>query len=310
MAAGRAYGRRMKTALLSLALIAAAGAPGVATAATVTSDGGTVTYTAAVHEVNSPALVATMPITLTDATAPLTAGTGCVSGPPVSCPFATDLSVLLGDRADTTNLDSAAGNVTIDGGTGDDRITGGSVNRVTVTGAGGDDTITVNANALGTGDGGPGADSLLGTSGGNVLTGGDGADLITNRGSRFTGGTLDGGNGPDRIVGNGSAVLTGDAGNDILVTQGDGESADGGANADKITSVVGGATIAAGAGADMVDAADGSGVPDTITCGSGSDVVWADPGDAVASDCELVLPGPAPALPGTAQAIADAAALS
>jgi hypothetical protein len=302
----------MKTALLSLAVVAVAAVPGVATAATVSSDGGTVTYTAAAHEVNSPALVSSLPISLTDATVPLTARTGCVSGAggSVLCAGATDLSLLLGDRADATSVDNGIGNVTIDGGTGNDRITGGSVQSVTITGAGGDDTITVNANALGTGDGGAGADSLLGLSNGNVLRGGDGADLITNRGSRFTSGTLDGGDGPDRMVGNGSATLTGDDGNDILVTQGDGESADGGANADKITSVAGGATISAGPGADMVNAADGSGIPDTITCGAGPDVVWADPGDSVASDCELVVPGPAPTLPGTAQAIAGAAALS
>ena len=59
----------------------------------------------------------------------------------------------------------------------------------------------------------------------------------------------------------------------------------------------------------MVNAADGSGAPDTISCGAGQDVVWADATDTVSSDCELRLSGPAPSLPGTAQAIADAAAL-
>jgi Ca2+-binding RTX toxin-like protein len=299
----------MKTALLSLAVVAVAGVPGVASAATVSSDGTTVTYLAAPREVNSPALLTPVPMTLTDATAPLTAGAGCVSGPPIVCAGAVNLQVSLGDRADKTHLNNGVGDTIIDGGPGNDTIAGGSVGRVTVTGDDGADAITVSANTLGTGDGGAGPDTILGTSSSNNLSGGGGADLLTNRGSRFSDGTLDGGDGADRIVGNGRAWLTGGAGADILVTQGDGENVDGGAAADRITSVNGGSTITAGAGNDQINAADGSGSPDTISCGPGHDVVWADAGDTVAADCEVRLSGPAPALPGTAQAIADAAAL-
>jgi Ca2+-binding RTX toxin-like protein len=298
----------MKTALQFLAVVAVAGVPGVASAATVSSNGSTVTYNAASHEVNSPALLSSFPtLTFSDATAPLTAGAGCVAGPPVSC-AGFDLVLNLGDKADTTNVNNNAGNTTIDGGSGSDDLEGGSIATVTVTGGDGNDALTVNANSVGTGHGGTGTDTLLGTSASNQLTGDDGADLITNRGSRFSASTLDGGIGNDRIVGNGIAALVGGAGFDILVAQGDGESIDGGGASDNITSLVGGSTITAGGSNDQIDAADGTASPDTVSCGSGSDTVWADAGDSIAADCETVIFGTT-TLPGTTQAIADAAAL-
>lgn len=298
----------MKTALKFLAVVAVAGVPGVAQAATVSSDGSTVTYTAAAHEVNSPALLSSFPtMTFSDATAPLTAGTGCVAGPPVSC-SGFDLVLNLGDKNDDTNVDNGIGNTTIDGGTGADTLKGGSTAGVAITGGDGNDALTVNANSTGTGHGGIGADTLLGTSANNQLFGDDGADLLTNRGGRFSAGTLDGGSGNDRIVGSGIASLVGGAGFDILVAQSAGESIDGGAATDNITSLAGGSTITAGGSNDQIDAADGTGTPDTVSCGSGTDTVWADAGDSIAPDCENVIFGTT-TLPGTTQAIADAAAL-
>jgi len=298
----------MKTALKFLAVAAVAAVPGTAQAATLSSDGSTVTYAAAANEVNSPALLSSFPtMTFSDATAPLTAGTGCVAGPPVSC-SGFNLVLNLGDKNDNTNVDNGVGNTTIDGGTGADTLKGGSVGTVTVTGGGGNDALTVNANTTGTGHGGDGADTLLGTSANNQLTGDDGADLITTRGSSFNGGTLDGGIGNDRIVGSGRVSILGGAGFDILVAQDPGESIDGGAATDNITSLAGGSTITAGGSNDQVDAADGTGTPDTVSCGSGTDTVWADAGDSIAADCENVIFGTT-TLPGTTQAIADAAAL-
>ncbi len=107
------------------------------------------------------------------------------------------------------------------------------------------------------------------------------------------------------MVGGDADALSGGNANDILVG---GSSLDGGAGTDLITST-GGSTITAGPGTDFVNAADGSGAADTISCGPGYDVVWADAIDRVARDCERRLSGPAPALPGTAAAIADAQAL-
>lgn len=297
----------MKTALISLAVVAVAGVPGVASAATVSSDGATALYQAAPREVNTPSLITSFPaLTFSDATASLTAGPGCVAGPPVACAGAYDLVANLGDKADSADLDNLVGNTTIDGGDGPDQIRGGSVGRVTVTGGNGNDAIVVNANAAGRGDGGVGNDTLLGTSGSDVLIGGDGADLLTNR-QFFGGSTLDGGDGPDRLVGNGFSTLSGGAGADILVANDDGQTLDGGIAGDRITSLAGGATIAAGNGADQIDAADGSGLPDVVDCGAGYDTVWADAGDTL-SHCELVF-NTTTTLPGTAQAVADAAAL-
>ncbi|HWH96340.1 MAG TPA: calcium-binding protein [Baekduia sp.] len=297
----------MKTALMSLVVVAVAGVPGVASAATVTSDGATAVYRAAPREVNTLSLVASFPaLTFADATASLTAGPGCVTGPPLTCPGAASVTAYLGDKADTAHVDNFWGATVIDGGDGPDDISGGAASRVTVTGGNGNDTIWVNANSNGTGDGGAGNDSLLGTSGNDNLSGGDGADLLTNR-QRWNNAFLDGGDGADRLVGNSGATLTGGIGPDILVANNDGESLDGGPGADRITSVAGGSTILGGTGGDQVDAADGSGIADTVDCGPGFDVVWADAEDTL-SNCELVLNGPVE-LYGTAQAIADAAAL-
>jgi Ca2+-binding RTX toxin-like protein len=299
----------MKTTLLSLAVVAVAGVPGVASAATVSSDGTTAVYRAANREANTLSLTTSVPLTLADLRAPLDAGPGCLpgAGGTVAC-SAANLQAFLGDRADSASVNDQVGDVTIDGGSGDDAVTAGSISRVTVTGGSGDDTLRLNANALGAADGGSGDDEIAGTSGGNALAGGDGSDLLTDIQS-FGSASLDGGDGADRLVGDPDATLTGGSGGDLLVVAPGGSATlDGGPGSDRITSP-GGAAITAGPGNDLVDASDGSGTPDTISCGSGWDVVWADPGDSVAPDCELRRSGSAPGLPGTAQAIADAAAL-
>jgi PKD repeat protein len=73
----------------------------------------------------------------------------------------------------------------------------------------------------------------------------------------------------DRLVGGaGSDVIRGGAGNDVIV---------GGAGRD---------TLSGGAGNDRIYAVDGA--VDTISCGPGRDVVFADRIDRVARDCEVV----------------------
>jgi RTX calcium-binding nonapeptide repeat (4 copies) len=72
--------------------------------------------------------------------------------------------------------------------------------------------------------------------------------------------TIDGGMGNDTILGSG--------GNDLLI---------GGPGRD---------AIFGGAGNDSI-AANGDGARDTVSCGPGNDIVNADTGDAVASDCEV-----------------------
>ena len=162
------------------------------------------------------------------------------------------------------------GNDTLDGGAGTDYITDGP----------GNDTVT----------GGPGDDSLTAGTGTDVVSGGDGNDTIdySARTAPVTI-TLDGvagsgeagendtiaadvenavgGSGGDRIVGNASDnYLTGNEGNDTIV---------GGGGSD---------TIQSGPGDDTIDTRDG--VYDSVDCGPGNDVVYADLGDST-TNCEV-----------------------
>jgi Ca2+-binding RTX toxin-like protein len=297
----------MKTALISLAVVAVAGVPGVASASTVSVDGsGTVNYQAAPREANKLNLASPFgPFGFTDTGAPLTAGPGCTADVLVTCP-AGPVVATLGDRADAARVNSFApvGDVSVDGGTGNDDLLVGATSAATAVGGSGDDIILMFANGNAIASGGPGSDRLAGLSSSDRLSGDAGADLLTER-ADFGPATLSGGDGNDRLVGGRADDLDGGNGADILVGS---AIIDGGNGTDLITST-GGATIAAGLGADLVNAADGSGETDTISCGAGYDIVWADATDRVSRDCERRLSGPAPALPGTAAAIADAQAL-
>lgn len=296
----------MKTALISLAAVAVAGVPGVASASTISVDGaGTAVYRAAPREANALQLVDVMaPLRFVDQGAMLTAGPGCTPGTPVICD-ARGISASLGDRNDRALVNSfTPGDVVLDAGSGDDDVLAGANDRATASGGPGNDIVVVIANGQGTASGGPGDDQLGGRSSGDDLSGDGGMDLLAVR-AGFTPATLAGGDGADRLVGNMSAAVSGGSGNDLLIG---GATLDGGAGADRIKGT-GGSTISGGAGSDAIDAADGSGAPDTISCGSGFDAVWADPEDTVAPDCELRTIGLAPALPGVAGAVADAQAL-
>lgn len=99
---------------------------------------------------------------------------------------------------------------------------------------------------------------FAGTAGARAISGTDGNDVL--RGTPRAD-TIGGKGGADRILGQaGPDVLVGGAGADLL---------DGGPGADRI-------------------AAEYDGARDTVRCGSGADVVTADPLDRVAADCELV----------------------
>jgi Ca2+-binding RTX toxin-like protein len=302
----------MKTALISLAVVAVAGVPGVASAATVSVDGsGTVNYQAAPGEANKLNLAAPFdPFGFADGGAPLSAGPGCTAGVLITCP-AGAISATLGDRADSARVNSFApvGDVAVDGGTGNDDLLVGSNNSASAVGGSGDDIILMVANGGATATGGTGNDRLAGLSGIDELAGDGGADLLTEQPGPAPA-TLAGGDGNDRLVGGDADDLDGGNGSDILVGGASFGSATiaGGFGTDLITSK-GGATITAGPDADVINATDGSGGADTISCGAGYDLVWADAADRVSRDCEHRLYGRAPALPGTAAAIADAQAL-
>jgi RTX calcium-binding nonapeptide repeat (4 copies) len=83
----------------------------------------------------------------------------------------------------------------------------------------------------------------------------------------------------DRLIGTPQAdSLDGLAGNDVLRGLGGNDLLRGGPGRD---------TIAGGPGNDSI-AANGDAARDTVSCGPGLDIVDADPGDAVAADCEVV----------------------
>lgn len=111
------------------------------------------------------------------------------------------------------------------------------------------------------------ADVLLGTSGADVINALAGNDVL--RGGQGND-ILRGGLGRDRIYG--------DAGRDLLI---------GGAGADYIRGGLGRDTLVGGTGRDTLDARDGAG-GDIVLCGPGRDIVFADRGDHIADDCEVV----------------------
>jgi Ca2+-binding RTX toxin-like protein len=302
----------MKTALISLAVVAVAGVPGVASASTVSVDGSrTVIYQASPGEANKLNLASPFgPLGFADTGAPLAAGPGCTADVLITCPAGT-ISATLGDRADSARVNSfaPAGDVSVDGGNGNDDLLVGGNHAATALGGSGDDIIVMASNSGTSASGGTGSDRLAGLSGSDSLNGDGGADLLTERDGP-AGATLSGGDGNDRLVGGDADQLNGGSGGDILIGGAPfgGAILDGGNGIDLITST-GGATITAGPGADLVNAANGSDGADTISCGPGYDSVWADATDRVSRDCERRLSGPAPTLSGTTAAIADAQAL-
>lgn len=201
----------------------------------------------------------------------------------------TKLEVFGGDSENTIDVSNVTSGVftsllsiELDGGDGNDMITGsndfgdligGNDGDDTIIGGGGDDTL----------DGDDGNDSIIGGTGNDSLKGGDGADEIVGglgldtiaAGSGddvIDGGleadSIDGGQGDDNIIGNdGDDNITGGSGNDIIA---------GGDGAD---------VIVAGAGNDIVDGNDGNDVlfgqsgNDEINGGQGDDNIEGDGGN-------------------------------
>jgi Tol biopolymer transport system component len=140
-------------------------------------------------------------------------------------------------------------------GSGDDRFDGGA-EADAIFGGLGDDVIS----------GGPGDDELEGELGNDRLLGESGSDKLL------------GGRGSDTLLGgSGSDQLEGEEGDDVL---------EGGAGADKLDGRWGNDRVSAGPGNDTVLTADQW--QTLVDCGSGFDVVRADRGDRVASNCERI----------------------
>jgi Ca2+-binding RTX toxin-like protein len=310
----------MHGSALVLSIMATLAGAGVAQAATVrvTNDHDAV-YQAASGEANSVTVEPGGPVlTFDERWAPLFARTGCVQAVPVVCGTAggppLDALLRLGDRDDVAAARLFIGTVTIDGGTGHDDLLA-SATSATVYGGTGDDTLRTSVENDSTATGGSGDDDIAGgpSAMADNFQGNDGADLLVPAGaSRFN--VALGGNGDDRLIAAdraGGGELRGGNGNDLLAAEAGSTFsgvADGGTGNDIIIAPAGTMTVTAGSGHDAIDAADGN-AGDTVDCGSGFDVVWADADDTVAANCEHRIAGPAPALPGVGDALAAAAAL-
>jgi Ca2+-binding RTX toxin-like protein len=301
----------MRFSLAVLTLAAGVVVPtGVAHASTVSVDPGT---GAAVFQSGPAAsdvtsqLVAFTSVQFKDAAQTLTAGTGCVAGPPVGC-AATEQDIRFGNGNDRFRAVSIQP-ITITAGGGADSIrTAGSFN--TVSAGTGNDSVWENGNSKGSVKGDGGNDKLYSYEASANIQGGAGDDLLTTTSPRFDN-SLSGGTGDDDLVvtGVGSGTLSGGDDDDVIVidAQFGGYTADGGAGNDVISGSPGADTVTGGPGTDYIDVS-GDGPGDTVDCGSGFDVAIYDAGDVVAKNCELKTHGPVGAIAPVTSARNDAAA--
>ena len=224
-----------------------------------------------------------------------------VSDQEVLAPLPRLTIVDLGDGPDTATIRAGAKTV-VNGGEGDDVLTGSPGSEQFDGGAGRD---RVQA--------GDGDDTLIGTpagDAGDVLDGGGGADFVSYS-ARRTPLILDLGR-PEAstldTVTNVESVLGG-SGDDVLTGSGAANSLQGGGGDDQLAGGEGDDRLLGGSGADRLDGGGGADTlavydetAETVTCGPGADVVagvidvgdiyregaWrgADPFDVLASDCE------------------------
>jgi hypothetical protein len=311
----------MKRPILAAVALTVAAAPATASAASIelASPTGVITYAASPGEVNRLQMSGTVdgPFDLRmeffESGAALTAGAGCVAGVPVTCgevDQAFPVEVSLGDEKDVANVNSFTGSLRLDAGPGSDDVLAGGITAA-ADGGSGNDTIRMAANISATGTGGTGNDRMAAGLGARAATldGEGGNDLLVP--GAFLSNQANGGTGNDTLVNmTGDVTLSGDDGSDVLVALAARSQLDGGAGSDIVSGKLGGVTVTAGSGNDVVDvrgAADTD--ADTVTCGAGFDVVFANSGDTVARDCELRLGFNTPTLPPVTTAVADAQAL-
>jgi Ca2+-binding RTX toxin-like protein len=110
-------------------------------------------------------------------------------------------------------LTGTSGNDIINGGNGNDTINSGEGNDI-ISGGNGNDTVTA-GNGNNVIDGGNGNDTITAGNGNNTITGGNGNETITvGNGNN----TIAGGNGNDNVtVGTGNNMVSGGSGNDTFV---------------------------------------------------------------------------------------------
>jgi Ca2+-binding RTX toxin-like protein len=262
--------------------------PAVATAGEVTAGA----FTAAPGEKNDVTYEADgrPPWTVVDNGAPLTVGSGCTPGSPVTCTYTSGVTLHLGDRADRGSA-SAVLSAVVYGDEGADVIHADAESPVVYGGPGADE-IQVGGNGL-TAYGGRGDDRILGASipaFSTYFVGEEGDDTLDQRTpASNTYCELDGGPGADRLLGY-FCTERGGPGRDIMTRHFDhpaGGPTDGGEGGDIMVGGSGAGSFDGGSGNDFIQAAV-NGVADTIVCGPGNDIVRANAADSVAADCENV----------------------
>ena len=284
---------------------------GVAAASTVSVDppGGPAVFASGSAASDVTSQLTGVAVEFKDAAQTLTAGPGCVPGPPVSCD-ATDQVIHFGPGNDRFRAFSFA-SITITGDGGADTIrAAGSLN--TISGGGGNDEVWENGDSRGSsvaGDGGN--DQLYSFESSGTIQGGTGDDLLTTSGSRFDN-TLSAGSGDDELVVNGigAGTLSGGTNDDVIVidAQFGGYTANGDGGNDIVSGSPGADVVNGNGGTDMIDVS-GDGGGDTVDCGSGVDVVAYDTGDTLAHNCEVRHKGSLGTIPQVQDARDRAAAL-
>lgn len=242
-----------------------------------------------------------------DALQALTAGAGCTAGATISC-AAVDQDVRFGAGDDRFRGYSHYP-ISVSGAAGDDSIrTAGHYN--IVSGGTGDDVVWENGNTKGLVNGNDGDDQLNSFGSDGDLRGGAGDDLLALGFSGFRN-SLSGGSGNDEIVATifGGGTASGGGGDDVIVFAGNPKAfaIDAGADNDVVVAGTGADSVVAGSGDDAIDVADGN--VDSVNCGTGWDVVYADPDDTISRSCESRRSGPMPASTVVAAARAHAEAL-
>ena len=130
----------------------------------------------------------------------------------------------------------------------------------------------------------PGDDSIFGRGGADRIYGMAGDDYVDGDANDDR---LHGGDGDDLIAGRkGNDTIWGDAGNDRITGDRGRDRILGGAGNDTIYGNLDTDTIDGGTGNDRINVVHGG--SDSVVCGRGNDVVFADPRDKVAGDCESV----------------------
>ena len=168
------------------------------------------------------------------------------------------------------NLYGHAGNDLLDGGAGDNTYDDGA----------GDDTIVGGPNND-TWHPGPGRDSFSGGAGDNTVDYRDRTAPVT---VTVDGQADDGEAGEGDNVGTQVEEIAGGSGNDRLAAGAFGANISGGAGNDTITGSPEEDRLVGDEGDDVIDSRDGR--YDSIDCGPGNDVLYADPGDS-AVNCEV-----------------------